>query len=180
MTQVPPLPKGALKTRFLSHGTLGSRDLERSRKFYEEFLGVDTVRTAPNSLMIRLGGDHVYAVILLKKKERTARFSHNGLDVETDADVDAAHEVCLLQAEQWGLHDISKPIAAHGTYSFHFWDADDNCWEILSNPQGGYKWIFEQGDLSGKGHMEKNFRHKRPDLQPEPSRVGPSQAIDIP
>jgi len=162
MMQVSTMPKGALKTRFLSHGTLGSRDLEKSRKFYEEFLGVETVRTAPNSLMIRLGGDHVYAVILLKKKGRMDRFGHNGLDVETDADVDAAHSVCLLQAEQWGLHDISKPVAHHGTYSFHFWDADDNCWEILSNPQGGYKWIFDQGDLSGKGHCEKDFRHNRP------------------
>ena len=59
----------------------------------------------------------------------------------------------------------TRPSSRHGTYSFLFWDADDNAWEILSNPRGGYTWIFEQGDLSGKGHFERDFRLKRPDLQ---------------
>jgi hypothetical protein len=57
----------------------------------------------------------------------------------------------------------SKAVGAPGTYSFLFWDADENAWEILSNPKGGYTWIFEQGDLAGRGHFEKGFRHKRPD-----------------
>ena len=46
---------------------------------------------------------------------------------------------------------------------FKFWDLDDNCWEILSNPKDGYTWIFEQGDQEGRGHMDRNFRDKRPD-----------------
>ena len=39
----------------------------------------------------------------------------------------------------------------------YFWDYDDNCWEILTNPKGGYTWLFEQGDQVGKGHMDKKF-----------------------
>jgi catechol 2,3-dioxygenase-like lactoylglutathione lyase family enzyme len=153
----------ALKTRFLSHGTLGSKDLEATRRFYEEFLGLEVVRTSPVSLMVRLGGNHVYAVVHTKKKERMPRCYHNGLDVHSDAEVDEAWRLCTEQAAKWGLHDISKPAERHGTYSFLFWDADDNAWEILSNPQGGYTWIFEQGDLAGRGHFEKGFRHARPD-----------------
>ena len=87
------------------------------------------------------------------------------LDVVTDADVDEAYRLCVEQAAMWELHDISKPAERHGTYSFMFWDLDDNAWEILSNPKGGYTWIFEQGDLEGKGHFESGFRHKRPDVQ---------------
>jgi hypothetical protein len=34
---------------------------------------------------------------------------------------------------------------------------DDNCWEILTNPQGGYSWLFEQGDQKGKGHLDRKF-----------------------
>ena len=34
---------------------------------------------------------------------------------------------------------------------------DDNCWEILTNPKGGYSWLFEQGDQVGKGHLDKKF-----------------------
>ena len=44
----------ALKLNFLSHGTLESKDLERSRKFFEEFFGCDVIRTSPISLLIRL------------------------------------------------------------------------------------------------------------------------------
>ncbi len=93
------------------------------------------------------------------------RYYHNGIDVETDAEVDAAHRRCTDEAGTWGIKDITKPVAQHGTYSFMFWDLDDNCWEILSNPQGGYTWIFEQGDLQGKGHWEKGFRMNRPDAK---------------
>src|SRR5438445_279997 len=95
------------------------------------------------------------------------RCYHNGLDVHTEADVDAAWRLCTEQAEKWGLHDVAKPSERHGTYSFLFWDADDNAWEILSNPKGGYTWIFEQGDLEGRGHFERGFRHKRPDAKKE-------------
>src|SRR5262249_49469771 len=47
----------AIKSRFISHGTLGSKDLEASRRFYEEFLGLEVVRTSNVSLMVRLGGN---------------------------------------------------------------------------------------------------------------------------
>ena len=153
----------AIRTKFISHGTLGSKDLEATRRFYEAFLGLEVVRTSPVSMMIRLGGQHVYAVVFSKKKEPMPRMYHNGLDVETDGEVDEAWRRCHEEAEKWGLHDITKPVARHGTYSFLFWDADDNAWEILSNPRGGYTWIFEQGDLEGRGHFERGFRHKRPE-----------------
>ena len=155
-TKVQP----ALKLNFLSHGTLESRDLEFSRKFYEEFLGLEVHRTSPISLAIRLGGPHVYAVVYSKRPAEMHLLNHNGLDVATQADVDEAYRVVAEQAEKWRLHKISKPILQHGTYSFYFWDADENCWEILSNPTGGYSWLFEMGDLAGKGHMDRNF--KRP------------------
>jgi predicted lactoylglutathione lyase len=161
-------PESVLKPKFISHGTLGSKDLEASRKFYEQFLGIEVIRTSKISMMIRLGGEHVYAVVEQKsRKEVMQRINHNGLDVGTDAEVDEAHRQCTEQAEKWGIHDITKPVVQHGTYSFMFWDLDDNCWEILSNPRGGYTWIFEQGDLSGKGHWEKDFRSKRPDMKSE-------------
>jgi len=53
------MARSVLKTKFISHGTLGSKDLEATRRFYEEFLGLEVVRTSPVSLMIRLGGNHV-------------------------------------------------------------------------------------------------------------------------
>ena len=159
---------GRIKSRFISHGTLGSHDLEATRKFYEEFLGFEVVRTSPVSLFVRLGGKHVYAVVQSRHYKPMDRLNHNGIDVETDADVDEAWRLCHEQARKWGITRITQPVAVHGTYSFHFMDRDGNDWEILSNPEGGYTWIFDQGDQSGKGHMEKGFRHRRPDQQEQP------------
>lgn len=156
--QVERAAEPALKLNFLSHGTLESKNLEKARNFYTEFLGLEVIRTSPISLLIRLGGNNTIAVVEQKNRSDTmSMLNHNGLDVETREEVDAAHSTVVEQAEKWGLHKISKPLLQHGTYSFFFWDADNNCWEILTNPPGGYTWLFEQGDQEGIGTLSKSF-----------------------
>jgi len=157
-------PAPALKLNFLSHGTLESRDLAFSRRFYEEFLGLEIVQTSPISLLVRLGGANTIAVVYSKQPHEMNLLNHNGLDVRTKDEVDAAYRTVCDQAEAWKLKKISKPHLQHGTYSFFFWDGDDNCWEILTNPEGGYSWLFEEGDQEGKGHLDRNF--KRPGIAP--------------
>lgn len=154
-------PEPALKLKFLSHGTLESADLDRSRKFYEEFLGLEVIRTSPVSLMIRLGGPNTIAVVRSPKKtDEMPLLNHNGLDVETQEEVDAAYRTVMEQKDKWGITQVTKPSLQHGTYSFFFKDMDSNWWEILTNPEGGYSWLFEVehgGDLQGKGHMDRKF-----------------------
>jgi catechol-2,3-dioxygenase len=162
-TKTRAKPDSALKLNFMSHGTLESTDLDFARRFYEEFLGMDVVQTSPISLLIRLGGDNTIAVVKAKTKEAMSLLNHNGLDVETQEEVDAAYRTVMEQKDVWKLTKISKPILQHGTYSFYFWDVDLNCWEILTNPKGGYAWLFELGDLEGKGHQDRNF--KRPGVK---------------
>jgi len=147
-----------LTLNFLSHGTLESKDLDASRKFYEQFLGLEVVRTSPISLLIRLGGANTIAVVQSANKKPMTMLNHNGLDVETQEEVDAAHRIVEAERASWGLHKITRPILQHGTYSFYFWDGDDNCWEILTNPAGGYSWLFEQGDQRGRGHLDRAFQ----------------------
>ena len=111
----------SLKLKFLSHGTLISGDLDATRKFYVEFLGLEVVRTSPVSLMVRLGGQHVYACVHRKNHSTKMDFLfHNGIDVETQEDVDEAYETTIAEADKWGLTQISKPKLQHGTYSFLF------------------------------------------------------------
>jgi catechol 2,3-dioxygenase-like lactoylglutathione lyase family enzyme len=151
-------PAPRLKLEFLSHGTLDSRDLAFSRRFYEEFLGFEVVQTSPISLLVRLGGPNTIAVVYSKRVGEMNLLNHNGLDVRTKEAVDEAHRTVCAEAEKWQLKKISTPHLQHGTYSFYFWDADGNCWEILTNPEGGYSWLFEKGDLEGKGHLDRNFQ----------------------
>jgi len=90
------------------------------------------VRTSKISLWIRLGGNHIYAVVqgVDGKKTEMPFLNHNGVDVETEDDVDECHRLVVRDAEKWKLRKISKPMVQHGTYSFYFWDADDNSWEF--------------------------------------------------
>lgn len=148
----------ALDLKFLSHGTIDVVDIAASRKFYEDFFGLEVVRTSEISLMVRLGGSHIYAAVETGKKNSKMPFLyHNGLDVRSDEEVEACHRIVVEQAEKWGLYGITKPSVQHGTYSFYFWDMDDNCWEILQNPAGGYTWLFDKGDLEGRGHLSRDF-----------------------
>jgi hypothetical protein len=116
------------------------------------------VRPSKIALWTRLGGQHIYVVVQSGGEESEMSFlNHNGIDVPTEEDVDECYRVVQRDAEKWRLHKISKPTVQHGTYSFYFWDADDNAWEILANPPGGYTWMFERGDQEGMGHLKKNF-----------------------
>lgn len=152
-----------LRTRFYSHATLECFDIAKTRRFFEEFLGFETVQMADVSFWARMGGDQVIVVVKspTNKKADMAFLYHNGLDVETDADVDEAHKIVTRDAEKWAIKKITKPMVQHGTYCFYFWDLDGNAWEILSNPKGGYAWGFARGDQVGKGHMARDFQ--RPD-----------------
>src|SRR5207302_5228285 len=107
-------PAPALKLNFLSHGTLESRDLAFSRRFYEEFLGLEVVQTSPISLLVRLGGPNTIAVVKSANKEPMTLLNHNGLDVETKDEVDGAYQAVLEDKDAWRLHKISKPILQHG------------------------------------------------------------------
>src|SRR5271163_2124938 len=90
-----------LKLKFLSHGTLESKNLDFTRKFYEEFLGLEVMRSSKVSIWCRLGGQHIYVVVQVvegKKSEMTF-LNHNGIDVETEADVDECYRLAVRDAE---------------------------------------------------------------------------------
>jgi catechol 2,3-dioxygenase-like lactoylglutathione lyase family enzyme len=150
-----PKPEPALKVKFLSHATIETRDTERARKFYEEFLGLEVVRTSFKSLMLRLGGNNTLACVKTTNELQKTVYSHNGLDVTTREEVDACYRITLEQREKWGITEIMQPADLHGTYSFYFRDMDGNWWEILTNPDGGYAWMFNKGgDIKNWGWDE--------------------------
>jgi catechol 2,3-dioxygenase-like lactoylglutathione lyase family enzyme len=168
-TKVEP----ALKLNFISHGTLESVDLEQTRRFYEEFLGLEVIKASNVSLWCRLGGNHVYVVVQVKPERKTPMpfLFHNGIDVANEEAVDECHRIVTRDAQKWNLHKISRPGVQHGTYSFFFYDADENAWEILANPPGGYSWMFERGDQEGVGHMSRSFDRPASTLRKTPKEA---------
>ena len=148
-----------LSLNFYSHATLECRDIKATRKFFEEFLGFETVQMADVSFWARMGGEQVIVVVQGRKSGggKMPFLNHNGLDVATEAEVDAAYAIVKREAGTWEIRNISKPMVQHGTYCFYFWDRDDNAWEILCNPKGGYGWGFSRGDQIGRGHNDPKF-----------------------
>lgn len=141
-----------LKIDFLSHGTLDCRDLQASRRFYEEVLGFDCIQNGPVSIMLRLGSQHVYVAVATGKEQQMSLMNHNGLDVGSPAKVDEAYKLLESVKDEYGIKKINRPGTQHGAYSFYFQDLDNNWWEILANPPGGYSVMFDrpEADLTAR------------------------------
>jgi len=133
-----------IKIDFISHGTLMSKDLKETRRFYEDVLGFEVAELSPMAMWIRCGGDHVYVVVETGKDQEMAQLNHNGIDVASNEDVDQAYKALDKVKEIYGIKRIKKPHRQHGVYSLYFQDLDGNWWEIVSNPPGGYSKMFEK------------------------------------
>ena len=144
MPEAATAVKPALKTKFISHATIEAADLNVSKQFFEEFLGFEVIWMSPHALCLRLGGKNAIVCVRTANRATMSLANHNGVDVATRADVDDAYARCQAEAEKWGLHKITPPKDQHGNYSFYFWDRDNNCWEILHNPPGGYSDLFDK------------------------------------
>lgn len=142
-----------IKAQRIGHGTLESNDLEKTRRFYEEVLGLQCLQVSMISLIARLGTGHTYAVVATGNKNRDdmSLLNHNGLDVESTEAVDRIHELILSIKDDWDLKEVRPISTTHGDYAFYFQDFDGNWWEIGAAEPGGYAAGFDDplSDLSG-------------------------------
>jgi len=120
-----------IKPAFLSHGTLEVRDLLKTRLFYEEFLGLECVQHAPQSMAIRCGMKfHIIALQVGDAIYPMRSHNHWGLDVGSREEVDRAHETALAARNEYDVLDVTDPVDTHGVYSFMVQDRDSNWWEV--------------------------------------------------
>ncbi len=147
MSAITPLPENCridpaerssiVKPYCLGHGTLECRDLQQSRRFYEEFLGLECVRHAISALALRLGMCfHVVCVEVGDQVHPCNVLNHWGLDVGLREEVDEAYANALKYKEQYGIRQILKPQDMHGVYSFYLEDLDHNWWEFQHYSNG--------------------------------------------
>jgi catechol 2,3-dioxygenase-like lactoylglutathione lyase family enzyme len=139
----------ALKVRRIGHGTLGVTNLAKTRRWYEEVLGLDVVQTSPRSLMVRKGTAQCYAVVEGPRANNSTRMdplNHNGLELESREAVVEAHKKLAALKDEYELKQISEPTIAHGDFSFMVVDLDGNWWEFLHAGEKGYSEDFEDPD----------------------------------
>ena len=130
--RVDPQPRhSVLKPYCLGHGTLECGSLATSRKFYEEFLGLECVRHAKPAMAVRLGMRfHIVCVEVGNDIHPCSLLNHWGLDMATKDEVDQAHAKALEMKDHYGIRQVLDVQNMHGVYSFYLEDLDHNWWEI--------------------------------------------------
>jgi catechol 2,3-dioxygenase-like lactoylglutathione lyase family enzyme len=144
-------------------GTMVTTDIAAARHFYEEFLGFECVRYAPDRLLLRdryaaaemaAGGDDFFVIDVQEVAEvsNPQRMLHHwGLDVATFEDVDRLHAVAKARKAEFGLSKVFPLADLHGAHSFYFSDRDSNWWEIEYRSNGlDNSGFFARGDFGSK------------------------------
>lgn len=136
-----------VKPYLMSHGTLPCHSLAESRKFYEEFLGLECVQHGITSMVFRCGLKfHVVCVQVGDECPPCHFHNHWGLDVRSEAEVDAAYRAAIEFKDLYSIKEIMKPEHRHGVYSFYFVDLNGSWWEIQHYPGFQNDDLFDFGD----------------------------------
>lgn len=148
-----------LKTGPMNHGTLACIDIAVTRRFYEEVLGLEVIQTSPRSLMVKKGGDYVYACVELPEgstKDDMEMLNHNGFEVYSPEEVQEAYKTIKAIKDEWGIKKVTPPRVMHGDHTFYFMDMDGNWWEVVYTDAGRYVDDFSDAnsDLTGRHDLE--------------------------
>jgi catechol 2,3-dioxygenase-like lactoylglutathione lyase family enzyme len=144
----------------LAAGTMVSRDIRRSRRFYEEFLGLECVQHEKDRLLIRdthgraamNAARQDFFVIEVQQVDTIANpqrmLHHWGIDVSSIAEVERIHTEAARRKEELGINKVHPVSQLHGAHSFYFADRDMNWWEIEYRLDGlDNEGFFERGDM---------------------------------
>lgn len=143
-----------VKPYALTHGTCECYSLKETRKFYEEFLGLECVRHAPTGMVFRLAtGFHVVCIEVGDNVRPATLLNHWGLDVASREEVDAAHQKAHELKEKYGIRQILPVEMQHGVYSFYFVDRDHVWWEIEYYDGSLHDDFFDFGDRFAAGNI---------------------------
>lgn len=146
----------AIKQR-LSLITIGVKDLQAIRRFYEEKLGWNPAAVNKDIVFYQLNG-LLLSFFPQKELEKDAGLAEGELkskgftlayDVETEKDVDDL----FAALEKNEVKIVKRPEKSFfGSYGGHFADVEDNLWEISSNP-------FVELDAQGNVTGHKDIKH---------------------
>lgn len=138
-----PAHDSVVKPFCLGHGTLECYSLKASRRFYEEFLGLECVRHGKPAMAVRLAMRfHIICVEVGDQVHPANLLNHWGLDLPSRQAVDQAHADAVRLQDKYGIRQVLPVQDMHGVYSFYLEDLDHNWWELQCYDNG-----FQHDDL---------------------------------
>ncbi len=119
----------------LSHGTMECYDLDRSRQFYREVLGLDVVAPSPSAKphYVKHPATPWYIVSLqvpASEKKILGRNQRFTLALESARAVEDAHRWLKESGKEAGITGLTEVFDGGGSVFFMLSDPDSNWWEI--------------------------------------------------
>jgi catechol 2,3-dioxygenase-like lactoylglutathione lyase family enzyme len=133
----------------LSHGTIECMDIKASRRFYEEVLGLGSVRPLPAAQYLWNGGPWSLVCVGIGVETKPQGVENRFcLRVTAPGEVDAARDAALQLQDEHKIREIG-PIEVRGDVrSFTLRDRDANWWEVSNSGADIYEEAFARGDVS--------------------------------
>jgi catechol 2,3-dioxygenase-like lactoylglutathione lyase family enzyme len=116
-----------------THGTLACEDMEASRKFYTNTLGLETYQANPNVFYIKHLNTKCYVVCA--KRQDFKRFSPNfrfTVTVTSQDEVAEARDWLKASQTELGVTELRDLETGPSVSSFLLSDPDNNWWEVTS------------------------------------------------
>ena len=143
----PDNKNSVVKPYVMSHGTLECYSLKETRRFFEEFLGLECVRHAKPAMAVRCGMKfHIVCVEVGSAVHPCSVLNHWGMDVGSHEEVDRVHDKAVELKDKYKIRQVLDVVDQHGVYSFYLEDLDHNWWEIQSYDGFQHDDMFEFGD----------------------------------
>ena len=133
----------------LSHGTIECADCLTSRRFYQDELGLGTVRQLAEAQYLWSGGPWSLVCVAIGDEPRPQAVENRFcLRVETAAEVDTAREAALRLQPDHRSRESGPLTENSGVRSFVLHDLDGNWWEISNVSAAYYDEVFLRGDVA--------------------------------
>ncbi|MFM9970784.1 MAG: VOC family protein [Burkholderiales bacterium] len=143
----PENQTSVVKPYVLSHGTMECYDMAESRRFYEEFLGMQCVQHGRRSMAVRCGMKfHIVCLQVGDLLKPCGVYNHWGMDVESREEVDRVHQKALELKDKYKIRQVLNVVDQHGVYSFYIEDLDHNWWEVQHFDGFQHDDMFDFGD----------------------------------
>ena len=133
-----PLPSDRLPGRgylpqAFTHGTLQCDDVERSRRFYTEVLGLKIAAGFNTAQYIKHPSAPWYIVVLQRRpRQYLAPVNRFTLELGSTAEIEQAHRDFAANGESIGITGLGDLDRTNGRVNFIFSDVDKNWWELTA------------------------------------------------
>jgi catechol 2,3-dioxygenase-like lactoylglutathione lyase family enzyme len=139
------------ETLGISHGTLECSEIGRTREFFRQFLGIQTLRHAEPSFMTFLNTPEFYIACVEAGEQTGVQGRENRWELSLDSDgaVLDAHRAAIQLKDVWNIREVTPLSEQDGFAWFALQDLNGNWWGFSARGQDWFENAFEHARRVG-------------------------------